>query len=108
MQPSVINIKGQKNNFGVSLENNSQLLYCGRQCNMGGWKLPMSKWHNPFKVTNLGIEKCLLLYEEYVRADQELMGSLDELTDKILACFCSPSPCHCDVLVKLWNEKRNL
>ena len=32
------------------------------------------------------------------------MFSLSELKDKNLGCWCAPSPCHGDVLIKLFKE----
>lgn len=93
-------IKGQKNILGASLEKQTDVLYCGRCCNMGGWKLPTSKWHNPFTVKQFGLEN-VILYEQYVRSDGKLISEIGELSGKKLACFCAPSRCHCDLLVKI-------
>lgn len=70
-----------------------------------------SKWHNPFKVgKDHSLEESLELYEAYLRDNVELMKSLNELSGKVLGCWChsyKPSkdhPCHGDVLVKVWEE----
>jgi hypothetical protein len=63
-----------------------------------------SKWANPFSVKKYGRDKCLQMYEEYVRSIPELFSSLQELQGKVLGCWCHPEPCHGDILVKLLRE----
>lgn len=79
-------------------------VYIGRACNMGGWNLPQSKWHNPFSAKKYGREKCLEMYREYItskiRENPELYD-LSELKGKILGCWCSPEKCHGDILLEL-------
>ena len=78
-------------------------VYIGRACNMGGWHLPQSKWHNPYTVKEYG-ENAIVLYEQYLRASP-LMNEIEELRGKRLGCWCVPSPCHGNVLVKILNER---
>jgi hypothetical protein len=78
-------------------------LYIGRACNMGGWRLPQSKWFNPFTVAKHGAD-AIPLYEQYIRSSP-LMNDLEELRGKRLGCWCTPNPCHGDVLIKLLAEK---
>ena len=80
--------------------------YIGRRCTMGGWNLPQSKWANPYTVKEYGREEALRKYEEYVRNTPELWNKLEELDSKVLGCFCSPQPCHGDILLKLLKEKK--
>ncbi len=71
-----------------------------------------SVWGNPFTHIEKGTlakyvvpyDQVLEKYEEYVRADAQLMLRIGTLRSKVLACFCKPKPCHGDVLVKIWNE----
>ena len=51
------------------------------------------------------MKETLNSYEKYVRNNPFLMFSLSELKDKNLGCWCAPSPCHGDVLIKLYKEK---
>jgi hypothetical protein len=60
-----------------------------------------SKWKNPFSVEKYGRDKCLSMYEEYIRNDPVLFGSLSELKNKELGCWCKPEACHGDILIKL-------
>ena len=78
-------------------------VYIGRACNMGGWKLPQSKWHNPYSVKIYG-ENAIPLYENYIR-QSPLMNEIEELCGKRLGCWCKPNPCHGDVLVKILQER---
>ncbi len=81
MSPSVVHCKRDK--FDV---------YIGRP----------TKWGNPFVIGRDGnrsevIEK----YRSWVQEQPELMNSLHELKGKVLGCWCSPKPCHGDVLAEL-------
>ena len=106
MEPTVVRIKRQNGRVVQDCD-----LYIGRACNMGGWKLPKSKWHNPFTVKEFGRKECLKKYEEYARI--KLYKDLDALTGKTLGCFCDRSSieeeeqCHGDVLVRLWRGKNS-
>ena len=87
----------------------SNFLYIGRNMNMGGWKLPKSKWHNPRTVKDFPTREGLLAwYKNYVLTNPTLLNSLNELTGKVLLCWCMGEPCHGDVLRELylaqWNE----
>lgn len=77
-------------------------IYIGRAMNMGGWKLPKSKWSNPFKVKDHSSPKVACeLYREYI-LKSPLMKDLEELRGKTLGCWCKGKhECHGDVLVEL-------
>jgi hypothetical protein len=80
-------------------------VYIGRACNRGGWDLQESKWHNPFRITkDCSRQQCIAKYRNYIVNNKKLMSELRELDGKTLACWCSPSPCHGDVLIELINE----
>lgn len=64
-----------------------------------------SKWANPFNVKDYGRDRCLELYEKYIRNNKNLWNDLESLRGKELGCWCHPEACHGDVLVKLINEK---
>ena len=78
-------------------------IYIGRACNMGGWHLPQSKWHNPYTTKRYGAE-AITLFEQYIR-NSALINDIEELRGKVLGCWCKPSPCHGDVLIKILNER---
>ncbi len=83
-------------------------LYIGRALNMGGWRLPESKFKNPFKLTGKGgqaeREDVLKRFEAYLRSQPELMAAIPELRGKRLGCWCAPQLCHGDVLCKVYKE----
>lgn len=63
-----------------------------------------SIWYNPFTSKKYGREKCLELYEQYIRSNKELLSKLHELKGKELGCWCKPLACHGDILIKLIKE----
>lgn len=82
-------------------------IYIGRACNMGGWHLPQSKWHNPYTVKEYG-DQALVLYEQYIRASP-VINDIEELRGKHLGCWCVPDRhCHGEILVKILNERQPL
>ena len=80
-------------------------VYIGRQCNMGGWRLPKSKWANPYSIKDSGsAAKAIEKYKEYLLKNSNLMSSIEELRGQVLGCWCKPGPCHGDVLVELLKK----
>jgi hypothetical protein len=64
-----------------------------------------SKWGNPFEIGKDGTRtEVIQKYENYLLSNPELLKDLEELRGKVLGCWCKPSACHGDVLVKLLNE----
>ena len=69
-----------------------------------------SKWRNPFipkKASKNALNKCLKRYEDHIRGDPDLFNAVMELEGKELGCWCKPSRCHGDILIKLFKEKQN-
>ena len=66
------------------------------------------KWSNPGEgyQAQAGVPRreVLAAYEARVRATPELMAALPELRGMRLGCGCSYSPCHTEVLRKIFNE----
>ena len=84
------------------LEDNNHV-YIGRHnCYVGA---PSSKWRNPYSAKKYGRDKCIQMYEKYIRASDELMNSIEELRGKTLGCWCTPNACHGDILLKILKEK---
>ena len=65
-----------------------------------------SQWANPFTVKKEGRDKCLELYEKWVREKIKKEGTeeLKKLKNKVLGCWCKPEKCHGDILIKILNE----
>lgn len=73
-----------------------------------------SKWGNPFSHLNDSTlakfkvnsrQEAIDKYREWIRTQQHLLDSLDELEGKVLGCWCKPKSCHGDVLVELIKER---
>ena len=65
-----------------------------------------TKWGNPFKIGVDGNrQEVIRKYRQYLLSNPKLLSQLEELKDKNLACWCSPLPCHGDVLLELANKK---
>ncbi len=66
-----------------------------------------SKWGNPFRSGVDGTRaEVIAKYRKYLLDSPELLEQLPELEGKVLACWCSPKPCHGDVLLELLAERR--
>jgi len=79
-------------------------VYIGRNMSFYVKGTTQSKWSNPFSVKKFGRDKCLKLYEDYLRNNDKLINSLEELRGKELGCWCSPEKCHGDILLQLLDE----
>ena len=93
------------------------MVYIGDNQYQGGWKLPKSKWFNPFKADKpkqkrdgtreeiVAKHRQYLLHNEKCGKDlvdnSELLKDLHELKGKTLACWCKPLGCHGDNLIEL-------
>lgn len=108
MSTTVISLSGKKNEFGERLQfpEAKNVVYVGRNYTMGGWRLPNSPFHNPFKVKDDDPDVVgKMVRDEYhpyimqkLQKEPELMELLMSYKGKALACWCSPGPCHADVL----------
>ena len=64
-----------------------------------------SKWGNPFLIGRDGTrQEVIEKYRNWIKSQPDLMKALSELRGKVLGCWCSPKPCHGDVLVQLLNK----
>jgi hypothetical protein len=103
-------------------------VYIGRAMYQGGWRLPASKWANPFRIGPDGTRRDVLeKFERYLRDSPSLLRDLPELEGLRLGCWCvDPADaacpvcraqrgvcahydqmvCHGEVLVKLLAERR--
>lgn len=97
-------------------------VYIGRQQTQGGWNLPTSVWHNPYKVRECkSVDDACRRYEKNIRADKQLMLQIPLLYGKRLGCWCIGKPkcttcgkpnnrrcghyqCHGEVLIKIACE----
>ena len=64
-----------------------------------------SIWANPFKIVRGDPPgPTLATYKRHVRSNPLLFHQVPLLMGKTFGCWCKPSPCHGDVLVKLVKE----
>ncbi len=61
-----------------------------------------SKWGNPFAIGRDGTRAEVI--EKYRQHIVERGVDFSELKGKDLICWCSPLPCHADVLLELANK----
>jgi hypothetical protein len=67
-----------------------------------------SKWGNRFRIGIDGDRATVIAKHERWLADQhDLLRALDELRGHDLLCYCSPKPCHGDLLMRLANATRD-
>ena len=72
-------------------------VYIGRTVRWAN--LRASKWRNPFQIKPWrNRQQVLHLYEQYINNNPYLKNCLSELEGKVLGCWCSPEPCHGDLL----------
>ncbi len=75
-------------------------VYIGRAVPRLG--LPASPWANPYRIGRDGDRaEVIAKYRAWILTQPELMARLPELRGKRLGCWCSPLPCHGDVLAAL-------
>jgi hypothetical protein len=103
---TVLNLRGRRTpEGGVPMG----VVYIGRAMYRGGWRLPRSKWANPFLIDTPrrprdgSRAEVIAKYREYVLATPELRAALPELRGKVLGCWCTPLACHGEVLAELAN-----
>jgi len=95
--PKLINMRGRRGIVPPGA------VYIGRQIRF--LRLPRSKWANPFKIGRDGTRaEVISKYRDHLLSAPELMAALPELRGKDLACWCSPEPCHGEVLLELANS----
>lgn len=65
-----------------------------------------SKWGNPFVIGRDGSrDEVIAKYRAWLDTHPELVAAARrELAGKDLVCFCSPQPCHGDVLIEVANQ----
>lgn len=62
-----------------------------------------SKWGNPFWIGKDGDrEEVIGKYSQHL-VESGLINEVGELAGKDLVCWCSPLPCHGDILLRLAN-----
>lgn len=72
------------------------VVYIGRACYRGGWRLPAHPLANPYTVgQQYGLYESLKRYARWVSADSGRVALAESLRCAVLACFCQAgAPCH--------------
>ena len=80
----------KKNFFDYSWKSNPNAVYVGRP----------SKWGNPFKVAEFGVQQSLKLFRLHLQEKlRQQPDFLEPLRGKDLVCFCKlTDPCHADII----------
>lgn len=65
-----------------------------------------TKWGNPFEIGVDGNrQEVIEKYRIWIQTQPELLESLNELSGKILGCWCAPHQCHGDILVEMIKNR---
>lgn len=65
-----------------------------------------SNWGNPFRIGRDGTrEEVIRKFRGYILNNAKLLAALPELRGRDLICYCSPLPCHADILLELANKE---
>lgn len=89
--------------------NDQNYLYIGRaNKKLGLKKSPLA---NPFPEWKHGREEAIQLYRHWLynhMNDPIVRTELNKITeDTILLCYCSPKPCHGDIVIRCVNYLQN-
>jgi len=77
-------------------------VYIGRGLTRDGYRLPKSRWANPYSSLRDGTPQAVVAKcRQWILAQPELLAALPDLGGKHLVCWCAPEPCHGDVLLEL-------
>jgi hypothetical protein len=61
-----------------------------------------NKWGNPFVIGRDGTRSQVIdKYRQWLMSQPHLLEQVHTLKGKVLGCWCSPHPCHGDVLAEL-------
>jgi hypothetical protein len=98
---------GRAQNLKEWLDADPRHVYIGRACPWVAGAEVASQFANPFKLRNSDRAECLRLYEAHLRGSPALMRALRALPpDAELACWCTPQPCHGDVMARVAREQQ--
>lgn len=92
----------------VAMRNrDKRYLWCARRWRFLG--IPDSRWANPYPISDTDTREMVIAkFREYILARPDLIEALAETVKadgvECLVCWCAPEPCHCDVLVELYEE----
>jgi hypothetical protein len=98
---TVVNMSGHRDDPAFA-----NVVYVGRAMYRGGWRLPASSLANPFRLGADGDrDEVVGKYREYLLGRPDLLALLPDLRGKRLGCWCTPLPCHADVIAELADHQ---
>ncbi len=81
------------------------VVYVGRACYQGGWRLSAHPLGNPYTIKQYGLYHCLARYAKRVTGDPELVALVTSLRGAMLACFClDGAPCHAEIAAAVADD----
>lgn len=103
MTTRVICLKGRREELGsfLQLPAARDVVYVGRPCYQGGWRLTGSQFANPYRAQKVGgAAKAVELYRVWLRGRPELVAvARTMLRGRRLGCWCPKGQaCHALVL----------
>ena len=97
--PNIVNLHTVDTWNWIKEPNN---VYIGRQKD----HLEASKWANPHIIRGSNNRsKVILLYEDYLHDRKDLQDAAYQLKGKVLGCWCSPLPCHGEILHRMAGNR---
>ena len=60
--------------------------------------------HSPRRGKDGTREEVIEKFRDWIKDQDLLMQEIESLRGKTLGCWCSPQPCHGDVIVKILEE----
>lgn len=65
-----------------------------------------SQYGNPFVIKGLVTRDMVIeQYKEWLEKNPKITENLHHLSGKTLMCFCTPKPCHGDILTSLFKQR---
>lgn len=103
MKPKVVNMSKLKKSWILY----DDYVYIGR-----AGKGFAGTFGNPFLLKNEKdranvLEQYRVYLEDRIKTDENFREQVLSLKDKILVCFCSPKPCHGDILAEMVEKLNN-
>jgi uncharacterized protein DUF4326 len=97
---TVVNLKGHRDDPEYA-----DVVYVGRAMHRGGWHLDASPFASPYRPGVDGSRgQVIEKYRAWLLEQPHLLARLPELRGRRLGCWCSPLPCHAQVLADLADK----
>ena len=102
METRIVNFRHEKCDFKITRTRDNRVPNPPEE----GWA------GNPFPVGIYGREKCIEMYKEYfykrINNDEVFREAILGLQGKKLGCFCSPLPCHGQIIKEYLDAQEQI